>query len=69
MNQEKGNKPGDRSILSYFNLSSHYGRKARLLPGLLCAMSLLPLAAAFGTPLGHWLEAIRKVKLPCSSCT
>ena len=56
MNQEKGNKPGDRSILSYFNLSSHYERKARLLPGLLCAMSLLPLAAAFGTPLGHWLE-------------
>jgi hypothetical protein len=53
MSQE--NKVGANSVLSYLNLSSHYERKARLLPGLLCAMTLIPVGAAFGTPFGDWI--------------
>ena len=53
MSQQK--KTGDKSVLSYFNLSSLYERKARLLPGLLCMMTLTPVGAAFGTPLGNWI--------------
>ena len=56
MSEEKEKKAGEKSFLSYFNLSSHYERKARLLPGLLCAMALLPVSATFSTPLEHWLE-------------
>jgi hypothetical protein len=58
MSQEKQTKHLDGSFLSYFNLSSHYERKARFLPGILCAMALLPVGASFGTPLGHWLELL-----------
>jgi hypothetical protein len=55
MSSEKASKSADKSLMTYLNLSSPYERKARLLPGLLCAMTLLPLGAAFGTPLGDWL--------------
>lgn len=55
MKEEKEKKTGDKSVLSYFNLSSHYERKARLLPGLLCVMTLIPVGAAFGTPIANWI--------------
>jgi hypothetical protein len=55
MSQQTEKKTGDKSLLTYFNLSSHYERKARLLPGLLCLMTLIPVGAAFGTSLGSWL--------------
>ena len=58
MKQDKGEEVHGKSILSYFNLSSHYERKARLLPGLLCAMTFLPVGTAFGTPLGDWLGLV-----------
>lgn len=47
-----------KSWLSYLNLSSHYERKARFLPGILSVMVLLPLAAAVGVPLVGWLTVI-----------
>jgi hypothetical protein len=53
MSQEK--KASDKSVLSYFNLSSLYERKARLLPGLFCMMTLIPVGVAFGTSLGNWI--------------
>lgn len=57
MSQDKPERAGAvKSALSYLNLSSHYERTARLLPGLLCAMTLLPVGAAFGLPLDHYLE-------------
>jgi len=46
------------SPLSYFNLSSHYERKARLLPGILSIMVLLPLAAAVSVPLVGWITVV-----------
>ena len=56
MIHEKDKKHSDKAILSYFNLSTHYERKGRLLPGLLTAMTLVPLGAAFGSPPGHWFD-------------
>ena len=47
MSSEKATESAAKSVLSYFNLSSHYERKARLLPGLLCVMTLLPVGAAY----------------------
>lgn len=44
--------------LSYLNISSHYERKARFLPGILSVMVLLPLAAAVGVPLVGWLTVV-----------
>src|SRR5690606_13686371 len=58
MTAEKAKKAGDKSVLSYLNLSSQYERKARLLPGLLCAMALAPVGAAYGTPLGDWIALV-----------
>ena len=58
MSSEKATESAAKSVLSYFNLSSHYERKARLLPGLLCVMTLLPVGAAFGTPLGSWMSLL-----------
>jgi hypothetical protein len=58
MKQETEKNAAGKAVLSYFNLSSHYERKARLLPGLLCAMALVPVGATFGTPLGDWLGLI-----------
>ena len=55
MSAEKAADSSLKSVMGYFNLSSHYERKARLLPGLLCVMALLPVGAAFGTPLGDWI--------------
>jgi len=55
MSADMTNKTADKSVMSYVNLSSQYERKARLLPGLLCAMALVPVGAAFGTPFVGWL--------------
>jgi hypothetical protein len=51
-------EPAKPSALSYLNLSSHYERKARLLPGILSIMVLLPLAAAVGAPLIGWITVV-----------
>lgn len=58
MSSEKTKKVVSKSVISYLNMSSHYERKARLLPGLLCAMTLIPVGAAFGTPLGDWIALL-----------
>jgi len=42
--------------LSYMNLSDHYERKARFLPGLLSVLFLLPVSAALGGPLASWIK-------------
>ena len=58
MSSENATKAGGKAVTSYLNLSSRYERKARLLPGLICAMTLLPVGAfAYGTPQpGHWIS-------------
>jgi hypothetical protein len=58
MSTDKSTQADGKFVLSYFNLSSHYERKARLLPGLLCVMTLLPAGIAFGTQLGNWLNLL-----------
>ncbi len=47
-----------KSGLNYFNLSDHYERKARFLPGVLSIFPLMPLAAAFGVPLLEWVTLL-----------
>ena len=55
MSDDTTTKTSDKPVMSYVNLSSQYERRARLLPGLLCAMALVPVGAAFGTPFLGWL--------------
>jgi len=44
--------------LGYINLSDHYERKARFLPGLISVLFLLPVSAAFGGPLTGWVDTL-----------
>jgi len=44
--------------LNYLNLSDEYERRARLIPGLLSILPLLPLSAAYGGPLGDWIQVL-----------
>ncbi|MGD9724439.1 MAG: hypothetical protein AB7O59_24455 [Pirellulales bacterium] len=46
------------SILSFFNLSDHYERKARFVPAVLTLVFLLPAATALTIPLSEWLTAL-----------
>ena len=58
MSLEKPKSGDEKSSLSYFNINTHYEKKARLLPGLLCAMSLIPAGAAFGAPVTSWITLL-----------
>jgi hypothetical protein len=51
-------KDKEKSWLTYFNLSDHYERKARFLPGLLSVMVLIPVSAVFEWPLTTWLNLL-----------
>jgi len=51
-------KNNEKTWLNYFNLSDHYERKARFLPGLLSVMVLMPVSAAFDWPLSNWLNLL-----------
>ncbi|MHB8843313.1 MAG: hypothetical protein ACYC7L_01065 [Nitrospirota bacterium] len=51
-------KTTKKSWLSYANLSDHYERKARFIPGLLSFLFLLPASAAFEDILSRWIETI-----------
>ncbi len=44
--------------LSYANLSDHYERKARFLPGLISVLFLLPVSSAFGVPFAGLAETV-----------
>jgi hypothetical protein len=44
--------------LHYMNLSDPYERKARFIPGLVTALPLLPLAAAYRLPLSSWVGVL-----------
>jgi len=45
-------------VLSFFNLSDEYERRARFLPAVLTVAVLLPMAMAFGIPLMDMLQAL-----------
>lgn len=47
-----------KTWLDYFNLSDHYERKARFLPGLISVLFLVPVSAAFGAPLSGWIDTL-----------
>lgn len=47
-----------RTWLSYANLSDHYERKARFLPGLISVLFLLPVSSAFGVPFAGLAETV-----------
>jgi hypothetical protein len=47
-----------KTWLSFINLSDHYERKARFLPGVLSILPLLPVSAAYGGILGEWLKLL-----------
>jgi len=44
--------------LRYLNLSDHYERKARFIPGLVTVLPLLPVAAAYKLPFGGWVALL-----------
>jgi hypothetical protein len=48
----------DKTWLNYLNLSDEYERKARFMPGVLTGLPLLPVSAAYGGPLGAWLQVL-----------
>jgi len=54
----EGAKAMATNLLQQFNVSSRYERRARLLPGLLTMMALVPLGIAFGAPVTDWLRLI-----------
>lgn len=45
-------------LLSFFNLSDEYERRARFLPAVLSILVLVPVAIAFGVPLLQWLSTL-----------
>ena len=47
-----------KSVLSFFNLSDAYERKARLAPGVLTIALLLPAAIALSVPLSDWIKML-----------
>lgn len=47
-----------KNLLSYFNLSDEYERKARFCPAVLSLILLLPAAFAVGVPLKGWLTIL-----------
>ena len=54
----EGSRPMTLTFLQQLNVSSRYERKARLLPGLLTIMALVPLGIAFGAPVTDWVRLI-----------
>ncbi len=44
--------------LSYVNLSDHYERKARFIPGVLSVLPSVPVSAAYGITPGDWVAAL-----------
>jgi len=46
------------TVLSFFNLSDEYERKARFLPAVLTILVLVPVAMAFGVPLIQWVTTL-----------
>ena len=53
-----GAKSMTMNFLQQLNVSSRYERKARLLPGLLTMMAVVPLGITFGAPVTDWLRMI-----------
>ncbi len=51
-------KATKKSWLSYANLSDHYERKARFIPGLLSFLFLLPASAVLDDIFSRWIETI-----------
>ena len=50
--------PRRPAVLSYFNLSDEYERKARFIPGVLTILPLVPAGIAFSIPLKDWLTVL-----------
>jgi hypothetical protein len=48
----------EKTWFNYLNLSDEYERRARLIPGILTILPLLPLSAAYGGPMGDWVQVL-----------
>ncbi|MDY0170709.1 MAG: hypothetical protein RBS80_29475 [Thermoguttaceae bacterium] len=48
----------ENAVLSFFNLSDEYERKARFLPAVLSILVLLPVGMAFGVPVMEFVRAL-----------